>query len=263
MQKQTKDQKHYRKLKEDGQKDFRKVERDNSAYPGIRITKKQITFRVSQEAANRLKVLADQAKVTQWEMVSRIILKGFPGIVNAGWANHGDLPTRRYEWDWSLIYGTGAKVKYKGSTGDKQLNMRITSTAWNKIHCARTALGKSMSRLMQDLLLHYKPLTPEQLAKQRQYQQQRAGANYGVKAQSHQDPEYKPKSDKFLDVGDRFIHVKEIPIEKWDPEEYEEWVQLMLRKYERQLAKAVAEGKSDKAEHLQRLVNQMRESILD
>ena len=263
MQKQTKDQRHYRKLKEDGQKDFRKVERDNSLYPGIRVTKKQITFRVSQEAADRLKALADQAKVTQWEMVSRIILKGFPGIVEAGWANHGDLPTRRYEWDWSLIYGTGAKVKYKGSTGDKQLNMRITSTAWNKIHCARTALGKSMSRLMQDLLLHYKPLTPEQLAKQREYQQQRAATNYGVEVQSQKDPDYKPKSNKFLDVGDRIIHVKEIPIENWDPEEYEEWEQLMLEKYERQLANAVNEGNSDKAEHLQQLVNQMRESILD
>ena len=116
---------------------------------------------------------------------------------------------------------------------------------------------------MQDLLLHYKPLTPEQLDKQRQYQQQRAVTNYGVKAQSQQDPDYKTKSDKFLDVGDRFIHVKEIPIEKWDPEEYEEWEQLMLQKYERQLARAVAEGNSDKAKHLQRLVNQMRESILD
>ena len=263
MQKQTKDQKHYRKLKEDGQKDFRKVERDNSPYPGIRVTKKQITFRVSQEAADRLKALADQAEVTQWEMVSRIILKGFPGIVEEGWAKHSDWPTRRYEWDWSLIYGTDAKVKYKGSTGDKQLNMRITSTAWNKIHCARTALGKSMSRLMQDLLLHYKPLTPEQLAKQRHYQQQRAGTNYGVEVQSQKDPDYKPKSNKFLDVGDRIIHVKEIPIENWDPEEYEEWEQLMLEKYERQLANAVDEGNSDKAEHLQRLVNQMRESILD
>ena len=263
MQKQTKDQKYYRKLKEDGQKDFRKVERDNSPYPGIRVTKKQITFRVSQEAADRLKALADQAEVTQWEMVSRIILKGFPGIVKEGWANQSDFPTRRYEWDWSLIYGTGAKVKYKGSTGDKQLNMRITSTAWNKIHCARTVLGKSMCRLMQDLLLHYKPLTPEQLAKQRKYQQQRAGTHYGAEVQSQKDPNYKTKSNKFLHVGDRIIHVKEIPIENWDPEEYEEWEQLMLEKYERQLANAVNEGNSDKAEHLQRLVNQMRESILD
>ena len=196
-------------------------------------------------------------------MVSRMILKGFPGIVDAGWAKHSDWPTRRYEWDWSLIYGTDAKVKYKGSTGDKQLNMRITSTAWNKIHCARTALGKSMSRLMQDLLLHYKPLTPEQLAKQREYQQQRAGTNFGVEVQSQKEPDYKTKSDKFLDVGDRFIHVKEIPIEKWEPEEYEEWEQLMLQKYERQLAKAVAEENSDKVEHIQRLVKQMRESILD
>ena len=263
MQKQTKDQKYYRKLKEDGQNGFRKVERDNSPYPGIRVTKKQITFRVSQEAADRLKALADQAKITQWEMVSRIILKGFPGIVEAGWANHGDLPTRRYEWDWSLIYGTGAKVKYKGSTGDKQLNMRITSTAWNKIHCAKTALGKSMSRLMQDLLLHYKPLTPEQLAKQRKYQQQRAGTNDGVEVQSQKDPNYKINSNKFLDVGDRIIHVKEIPIESWDPNEYEEWEQLMLEKYERQLARAIADGNPDKAEHLQGQVNQMRESILD
>ena len=208
MQKQTKDQKYYQKLKEDGQKDFRKVERDNSPYPGIRVTKKQITFRVSQEAADRLKALADQAEVTQWEMVSRIILKGFPGIVKEGWANQSDLPTRRYEWNWSLIYGTDATVKYKGSTGDKQLNMRITSTAWNKIHCARTALGMSMSRLMQDLLLHYKPLTPEQLAKQRKYQQQRAGIHYGAEVQSHKDLNYKTKSNKFLDVGDRIIHVK-------------------------------------------------------
>ena len=99
MQKQTKDQRYYQKLKEDGQKDFRKVERDNSPYPGIRVTKKQITFRVSQEAADRLKALADQANITKWEMVSRIILKGFPGIVKEGWANQSDLPTRRYEWD--------------------------------------------------------------------------------------------------------------------------------------------------------------------
>ena len=215
------------------------MELDNSPYPGIRVTKKQITFRVSQEAADRLKVLADQAEVTQWEMVSRIILKGFPGIVEAGWASHSDLPTRRYEWNWSLIYGTGAKVKYKGSTGDKQLNMRITSTAWNKIHCARTALGMSMSRLMQDLLLHYKPLTPEQLAKQRKYQQQRAGTHYGAEVQSQKDPNYKTKSNKFLDVGDRIIHIKEIPIENWDPEEYEEWEQLMLEKYEGRLARAL------------------------
>ena len=87
-------------------------------------------------------------------MVSRIILKGFPGIMKEGWANHSDLPTRRYEWNWSLIYETDATVKYKGSTGDQHLNMRITSTAWNKIHCARTALGMSMSKQMQDLLLH-------------------------------------------------------------------------------------------------------------
>ena len=65
-----------------------------------------------------------------------------------------------------------------------------------------------------------------------------------------------------MDVGDRIIHVKEIPIEYWDPEEYAEWEQLMLEKYERQLSRAIAEGNSDKAEHLQRLVNQIRESIL-
>ena len=64
-------------------------------------------------------------------------------------------------------------------------------------------------------------------------------------------------------VGDRIIHVKEIPIESWDPEEYEEWEQLMLEKYEGQLARAVAEGNSDKAEHTQRLLNQMRESVLE
>ena len=44
MQKQTKDQKHYRKLKEDGQKDFRKVERENSPYPVIRVTKNRSPF---------------------------------------------------------------------------------------------------------------------------------------------------------------------------------------------------------------------------
>ena len=66
-----------------------------------------------------------------------------------------------------------------------------------------------------------------------------------------------------MDVGDRIIHVAGIPIEHWDPEEYAEWEQLMLEKYESQLSRAIEEGNSDKAEHLQRLVNQMRESILD
>ena len=128
MRKQTKNQRYYRKQKEDGQKDFRKVERDNSPYPGIRVTRKQITFRVSQEAADRLKALADQAEVTQWEMVSRIILKGFPGIVEAGWANHSDWPTRRYEWDWSLIYGTSNHSIFgKQQAENEYLNHRVAT----------------------------------------------------------------------------------------------------------------------------------------
>ena len=82
MQKQTKDQKHYRKLKEDGQKDFRKVERDNSPYSGIRVTKKQITFRVSQEAADRLKALA-RAKVGRKVIAGREISAEAPTAIAA------------------------------------------------------------------------------------------------------------------------------------------------------------------------------------
>ena len=59
-----------------------------------------------------------------------------------------------YCWPHSAV----ESFKYKGSTGDKQLSYDITSTAANKLECHKKATGHSKARIVQTLILTYKPL---------------------------------------------------------------------------------------------------------
>ena len=56
----TKDQKYIRKRRKDGNKDFRRVPKEKD-FDGVRVTRKQITFYISDEAAERLQQMADDA----------------------------------------------------------------------------------------------------------------------------------------------------------------------------------------------------------
>ena len=158
----TKHQRHNRKLRKDGNRDFRRVTKDGE-HDGVRVTRKQITFYISNEAAERLQQMAKDAEINKWEMASRMILKALPGILNSGYATlRNPQAIDRYEWNVLFLEPIIKRIQYRSGKAEKRLTMDITSTAWNKIHCDSTATERSMSQIFQTLRLNYKPLTPEQ-----------------------------------------------------------------------------------------------------
>ena len=153
--KKTKDQQYYRKQEKDGEKDFRKTTREDGS-EGVRVTRRAISVRVTQDAADKLKTLADGEGITQWEMLSRILIVKTPKYNSYS----GSMsPTIRYSWLKDLLNPEETQVKYKGTTGDKQINMRITSTAWKRLQCHRHKTFKA--RIVQSLILGYTPTTED------------------------------------------------------------------------------------------------------
>ena len=86
----TKDQKYHRKQQRDSRKDFRKVPTEDS-WDGQRVTRKATTFRVSKEAAERFKQMAEQVGISQWQMAARMIQHGLPGIESSGYGKFDSL----------------------------------------------------------------------------------------------------------------------------------------------------------------------------
>ena len=227
----TKDQKYNRKRRKDGNKDFRRVPKEG--FDGVRVTRKQITFYLSHEASERLQQMADDAGIFKWEMASRMILKGLPGILSSGYASpRNPEAINRYEWNVLYLEPVFKRIHYRSGKADKRVTIDVTSTAWNKIHCHSTATERSMSQIFQSLCLNYKPLTKEQreiskLAKEEYLR------NQEVPHEEKTTRYYKPYEapSKFLDVGSDIIHVKGIPVEYWDDAEFEEYSELMEKKF--------------------------------
>ena len=143
----TKDQKYNRKLRKEGQKDYKRVPREGKT-ASTRVTRRSLCVRVSTEAAERLKTMADEADLHQWQMAIRIIHNGIVGGIQVrGYARFNN-ETGKFEWDESSLNPPDV-IKYKGVTGDKQLNQRITSTAWNKLACYANELKQSKARVFQ------------------------------------------------------------------------------------------------------------------
>jgi hypothetical protein len=233
MKKLTKHQRQYRKRKKDSLKDFRTVPREGKE-PGVRVTRRPLKVNVSQEAFDRLTQLAAQADITKWEMLTRMIIQGIPGYASY---SSSISKTQRYHWPTHLLEPKDRTFKYKGETGSRQINYSITSTAWKKLECHKTAIGQSKARIIQFLILRYKPLTKVQLAKAKEAVQNQAADGSAQKV--IRTSSWKP-SGKFVDVGDRFIHVKGIPEELWDEEELNEIEQLYRRKCLNKLARLEA-----------------------
>ena len=125
-------------------------------------------------------------------------------------------------------------IKYKGTTGSRQINYSITSTAWKKLECHKTAIGQSKARIIQFLILRYTPLTQTHLAKAKDAAQNQVAEDSAQKV--IRTSNWKA-SGKFLDIGDRFIHIKGISEEMWDEEELIEVEQLYRRKCLQKLAR--------------------------
>ena len=224
----TKHQRYYRKKKKDAEKDFRKIPKEG-LYDGQRVTRKATTFRVSTEAAERFKQMAKDVGISQWEMATRMIHHGLPGIEKSGYGSFDSLKVK-YEWNESYLNPPENPIRYKGTKGNVQLNLSITTTMWKKLACHSNATRRSKSRIFQELCLSYKPLSPEFLAKQRQkYADDKA---YWESRRIPMTDEYlkrwsEIKEPNFEYLGDGFyVHKKNIPVEMWDEAEFEEYERL-------------------------------------
>jgi hypothetical protein len=225
---ETKDQRYYKKQKEDGEKDFRKTTREDGS-EGVRVTRKQIAVRVTQDAADKLKTLADGEGITQWEMLSRILIMKTPRYNS----NSGSMsPTNRYSWPKDLLNPEETQVKYKGTTGDKQINMRITSTAWKRLQCHSTATKLSKARIVQSLILSYAPTTEEQRRRDKEYQEEisRNSQSYSTYASPEPRTKYKYFYLEHYDEGRKHpIHKKGIDPEHWTEQELDEFDEILDR----------------------------------
>ena len=219
----TKDQKYNQKLRKQGQKDYKRVPREGKT-ASTRVTRRSLCVRVSTEVAERLKAMADDADIHQWQMATRIIHKGIPGGISARGYAQFNSDTDKFEWNESSLNPPDA-IKYKGVTGDKQLNQRITSTAWNKLACYANELRQSKARVFQRLILDYKPLSREQCEKQEQRRKEKqeyyAQWNHWSKPERESAEQSKFRLDNY-----QIIHVKGIPTELWDDAEWEEYERL-------------------------------------
>lgn len=92
-------------------------------------------------------------------MLTWMLLKGLPK-----YSSHNDDVTGLvpYKWPLELLEPDRINVKYKGTTGNKQLNLGITSTEDNKLECHKTATKLSKARIVQMLILNYRFLTEAQ-----------------------------------------------------------------------------------------------------
>jgi len=241
----TKHQRQYRKRKKDSQRDFRRVEKDGP-WDGVRVTRKRLKVWVTQDAYERLNTLAADAGIHNWEMLSRMILQSLPRYASL---SDSDSPTKRYEWPERLLNPAERSVRNKGSKGDRQISYDITSTAWKKLECHKTAMGLSKARIVQSLILHYKPLTAEQLEGQRLRREEEARERDDGLEVRRLYKEY--KRHHLLDTGGGvIIHIKGIPPEYWEPKEWDEYVVLMDKFYERTLRRLIDNEKEDTREYV-------------
>ena len=151
MKKLTADQRHYRKRKKLAKKDFIFVPRPNSDKRSVQVTRRAICFRVSVEVYELLDRLCEHYGKTKQDMVTHMInhsIKQYQGL------HGGRARLKRYDWPDQLINGIPANRRYARHT-EKQLNLRITSTAYKKLQCACVDLNYSKKRLIQQPINAY------------------------------------------------------------------------------------------------------------
>tara|TARA_B100000945_G_C20224242_1_gene522052 strand:+ start:65 stop:754 length:690 start_codon:yes stop_codon:yes gene_type:complete len=223
MKKLTKDQKHYRKKKKDGQKDFRRTTREDGSR-GVRVTRRTINVSISAKAFNRLIELSEICELTRWEMLSRIILIRLPSYASETGSRN---PTQRYRWDESLLIPTDKKISYKATEGERQVTYQITSTAYKKLECHKNAIGQSKARIVQSLILNYEPMTEAEKEKRKQYlTEQKRQSRMLSQPSSTEELLRKEKPSKLFMRDGLILHKKGIPPEKWDEDELDEFERL-------------------------------------
>ena len=223
MKKLTKDQKHYRKKKQDGEKDFRQTNKEDGTR-GVRVTRRTINVSINQEAFDKLIELSESEQLSRWKMLTRIIITQIPMYAKP---TTSSSPTKRYDWDESLLTPTDEKISYKGTEGERQVTYQITSTAFKKLESHKNATAQSKARIIQSLILNYKPTTPEQRQKQNAYiKASRKNYQQTTKAIALDESVSPFKRSKFFKQDGLILHVKGLPPEKWDDDELDEFERM-------------------------------------
>ncbi len=269
MRKLTKDQKHYRKLKKDGEKDFRYTDKPEKGkfFRHVRVTRKPLSVRVKQEAYEKLQQLSEKLERDKWDVLSHIILVKLPRYASY---TGGVNTLQRYSWD---VVEPAEKIKYKGSTGVKQLTYYITSTAWNKLDIHKKAVGQSKARIVQTLIMDYKPCTPATLARAKKLRDgyQETNNFYKAKQAEREEEErvYRSTSKLYIDSNYEIKHKLGFPMDKWFEEEFDQYMQLapiateLMRKrqynYWRSMGKTEEEAK-EKVK-VDKMINEIEESF--
>ena len=210
MNKLTKDQRYYRKKKKDSLKDSRLVTKPDGS-KGKQVSLKTINVSISTKAFKRLIELSETCELTRWRMLSRIILLGLPRLDNSAHA----------------ASSSDKKISYKGTTGERQVTYQVSSTAYNKLEDHKKFLSQSKARIIQSLILNYNPMSEEVKEKRKAYlQEQRNQARLAYQRTSALGVDASPKTSKFFVREGQILHLKDVPPEKWDEDESEEYQSL-------------------------------------
>jgi hypothetical protein len=154
MKKLTQDQKQYRKRKKEAKKDFIRVKNEHGEI-SLRVAKRSLCLRVSEEVFNALTVISEAYGKDKGEMIGFMIgnsihnLQTLPG------------PKYKYHSDGLCEYQPStdpSKPRLNGTGGEKQINVRISSTAWKKLDdfCGKDQKTRySKKRVVEQLIFDY------------------------------------------------------------------------------------------------------------
>lgn len=229
MRKLTKDQKHYRKLKKDSKKDFRYTDKpeEGKYFRGVSVTRKPVSVRVKQDAYDKLEKLGEKLKMDKWEVLSHILVYKLPRYAGL---DSSRSAIKRYLWEDPV---PAEKTKYKGSTGVKQLTYWVTSTAWRKLDIHKRTVGKSKARIVQELIMDYKPCTQATLLRAKNQRAKYKEVNDFYKARRQASdlkavPKERRSTNKlYINSNLEIVHKLGFPIEKWFDDEWDQYHVLM------------------------------------
>ncbi len=207
MVKPSKHQKQYKKRKKDGGRDFRRTVQEDGR-GGRRVTRSQLCVRVSLEASQRLLEVSREHQETQQDMLTWMLLKGLPKYSSLNDDPTGLVP---YKWKPELLNPENREVKYKGTKGQKQLNLAITSTASKKLECHKTATGYSKARIVQTLILNYRFLTEAGIAANKRSEEKNRLSKDGYREET--EPPTLEQIQRCKEELDRILDRRE---EVWD-----------------------------------------------
>jgi hypothetical protein len=151
MKKLTPDQRQYRKRKKEAKKDFIRINREDGGI-SVRVAKRPLCVRVSADVFDALTAVAQAYQLDKGEMLTHMINHSIERYQGGSLSRS---PTRRYEWPEKLLSGVDAKPKRNALGTEKQINLRISSTAYKKLECYCNDKGFSKKRAVQQLILEY------------------------------------------------------------------------------------------------------------